>query len=165
MRSVVYCMRILLLWFSLHFSLFKVRKPTFLYFRSNLANLWLKPSVFFPVFYHSFPTLFVLGWTKKQWFSSLLCSLVHFLHWCLWFVWLFRSSFVYLKKQLTLAGWPSGPPCWVSGKYLPISPVVWVPCCFMFRFAFLIMVSIVSLYQTQGGLKSAHLSETLRNTF
>ena len=116
----------------------------------------LKSSPFFPDFDHSFLiTLFCCVAAK----ITVNCKffLVHFLCWCLWFVRLLRSSFVYLnKEQAWFAGWRTNPTVWLSREHLPIMAprsVDWVPHWVTFRFDIFIMGSIQWLCQTQGLFK------------
>ena len=94
---------------------------------------------------------------KQQCRASWLSYLVHVLCLCLWSVWFFRLSFVYLKKEpATFVGWRSGLPCWLSGEHLPIMtsrPVAWVPPCVIFWFNVFIMGGILWLYQARGLFK------------
>ena len=96
-------------------------------------------------------------------------------------MWFLKSSFVYLKKELTtFATWLSGLPCWLSGKHMPImtpKPVVsyfdstflsWVVYCGYTRYR----VGLLSVRLTQMWLRTVtvtvyeqRITHTQKNIF
>ena len=100
---------------------------------------------------------------KQQCSTSWLSSLVHFLRFGLWSLWLLMSSFMYLKReQPTFAGRQTGLSCWLSGEHLTImtpKPVAWVPRFVILGLDIFTMDGILWLYQTQVCFWSTNLTQ------
>ena len=83
---------------------------------------------------------------------SWLSSQVHVLYLRLWFVWSFKSSFVFLKKEQPIfVRWWSGLSCWLSGEHPPIVSYL--------DSAFLSWVVYCGYNRPRGCLKSAWLTQ------